>query len=246
MLKIIEVVSLTSPRREIRLKGMQFLTRESSMGPRGTGRHAARASRRLSTFALLALTLVAAGAGMHEAFAQDPSSAPPPSADRMGPADLGPPQKSGAGEDNLSPDEMLAKAKQFVAGIEQASGSISRQLQAARKERDVVRVLCLNDKLNQVDVALGSAQDRLGSLRTAAERADVDRTKHEYTVLEVLNDRVRVLVNESNQCVGEETGFIGEAEVSVSVDPNLPNADTTGSAAASAPPPPPNISSPVE
>lgn len=97
-----------------------------------------------------------------------------------------------------------------------------------------------------MDVALSSAQDRLGSLRTAAARADADRSKHEYTVLEVLNDRVRVLVNESNQCVGEETGFIGEAEVSVSVDPNLPNADTTGSAAASAPPPPPNISSPVE
>jgi hypothetical protein len=245
MLKIIEVVYLTSAGREIRLKGMQFLTRESSMGPRGKGRQAARASRRLSTFALLALTLVAAGAGMREAFAQNTSSAPLPS-DRMSAADLGPPQNSGSGEDNLSPDEMLAKAKQFVAGIEQSSGSISRQLQAARKERDVVRVLCLNDKLNQVDVALGSAQDRLGSLRTAAERADVDRSKHEYTVLEVLNDRVRVLVNESNQCVGEETGFIGEAEVSVSVDPNLPNADTTGSAAASAPPPPPNISSPVE
>jgi hypothetical protein len=141
---------------------------------------------------------------------------------------------------------MLGRAKQFVAGIEQASGSISRQLQAARKDRDVVRVLCLSDKLNQVDVALGSAQDRMGSLRGAAERSDVDRTRHEYTVLEVLNDRVRVLVNESNQCVGEETGFIGEAEVSVSVDPNLPTAETSFDANSNAPPPPPNISSPIE
>jgi hypothetical protein len=97
-----------------------------------------------------------------------------------------------------------------------------------------------------VDVALGSAQDRLGSLRTAASLSDTDRSRHEYTVLEVLNDRVRVLVNESNQCVGEETGFIGEAEVSVSVDPNLPNADTSFDATATAPPPPPAISSPVE
>lgn len=118
------------------------------MGPRGKGRHAPRASRRLGTFALLAVALAAAGAGMHEAFAQDPSSAPLPTDDRKDPVDLAPPQNPGGGESNLSPDEMLAKAKQFVAGIEQSSGSISRQLQAARKERDVVRVLCLNDKLN--------------------------------------------------------------------------------------------------
>src|SRR4029453_8647548 len=115
--------------------------------------------------------------------------------------DLAPPQNSGGGANELSPDQMLAKAKQFVAGIEQASGSISRQLQAARKERDVVRVLCLNDKLNQVDVALGSAQDRLGALGAAVDRKDADRARHEYTVLEVLNDRVRTLVNESSQCI---------------------------------------------
>jgi hypothetical protein len=216
------------------------------MGPGGDGRQAARASRRLSTLVLLALAVAGASAGMREAFAQDLDATPPPPTDGKAAVDLAPPQNSATAAGDVSPDEMLAKAKQFVAGIEQASGSISRQLQAARKERDVVRVLCLNDKLNQVDVALGSAQDRLGSLRTAVTRADADRSRHEYTVLEVLNDRVRVLVNESNQCVGEETGFIGEAEVSVSVDPNLPNADTSFNATASAPPPPPNISSPVE
>ena len=211
------------------------------MGPSGKSQSVSvPATRRLSTLALLALVLAGTGAGVHEAFAQDP----PPSQDGKAPVDLTPPQNSREG--NLSPEEMLGKAKQFVAGIEQSSGSISRQLQAARKERDVVRVLCLSDKLNQVDVALGSAQDRLSAVRAAAERSDADGTRHEYTVLEVLNDRVRVLVNESNQCVGEETGFIGEAEVSVSVDPNLPNADTSFNATASAPPPPPNISSPVE
>jgi hypothetical protein len=64
-------------------------------------------------------------------------------------------------------------------------------------------------------------------------------------VLEVLHDRVRVLVTESNQCVGEETGFVGEAEVSVSIDPNLPDPDTAFDDGYSVPPPP-NISSPIE
>jgi hypothetical protein len=193
---------------------------------------------------LLALMLFGAGSG--DAFGQDQGAPASASADGQPSVDLAPPRGSAQPDADLSPEEMLNRAKQFVAGIEQSSGSISRQLQAARKERDVVRVLCLNDKLNQVDVALGSAQDRLGSLRTAAARSDADRSRHEYTVLEVLNDRVRVLVNESNQCVGEETGFIGEAEVSVSVDPNLPSAETTFDSNSSSPPPPPDISSPIE
>ena len=218
------------------------------MSPGGKIRQSAGAprARALGLLALLSLVIAGAGAGMHDAFAQAPAATPPASDDGKAPVDLTPPQNRGSSEGPGSPDEMLSRGKVFVGGIEQASGSISRQLQAARKERDVVRVLCLNDKLNQVDVALGSAQDRLKSLGTAAERSDVDRTRHEYTVLEVLSDRVRVLVNESNQCVGEETGFIGEAEVSVSVDPNLPNADTSFNAAASAPPPPPDIGSPIE
>jgi len=210
-------------------------------------RSVAPASRGLSASLLIALMLLGAGASMRNAFAQDLGGAQPGDAvDGKPSVDLAPPRGSAPPNAEASPEEMLARAKQFVIGIEQSSGSISRQLQAARKDRDVVRVLCLNDKLNQVDVALGSAQDRLDSLRTAVTRSDADRSRHEFTVLEVLNDRVRVLINESNQCVGEETGFIGEAEVSVSVDPNLPNAETTFDFNSNSPPPPPNISSPIE
>jgi len=106
-------------------------------------------------------------------------------------------------------------------------------------------VLCLSDKLNQVDVASRSAQDRFGALKITVERGDGDGSRHEFTVLEVLNDRVRVLVNESNQCVGEETGFIGDAEVTVSVDPSLPDAETDFGYDWY-PPPLPSISSPIE
>jgi hypothetical protein len=85
------------------------------------------------------------------------------------------------------------------------------------------------------------------ALRTAVERADGDRARHEHTVLDVLNDRVRVLVSESNQCVGEETGFIGEAEISVTIDPNLPDDNLLDeSTPPPLAPPPPTVNSPIE
>jgi hypothetical protein len=38
-------------------------------------------------------------------------------------------------------------------------------------------------------------------------------------------------VKEANQCIGEEAGFIGESQVSLQVDPNIPdnNVDQLGS-----------------
>ena len=202
--------------------------------------------RAWSAAVLAALVLGSTGRGwVPDAFGQNLGFAASKPAEAS--VDLSPPgSESASPEQDLSLEQRMARGNQFVTAMDRASQSINRQLQAARKERDVVRVLCLTDKLSQVDVALSSAQDRLGALRTAVERADADRSRHEYTVLEVLNDRVRVLVNESNQCVGEETGFIGDAEVSVSVDPNLPDPETAFDLNANTPPPPPNIASPIE
>jgi len=40
----------------------------------------------------------------------------------------------------------------------------------------------------------------------------------------VLNERVNALVSEANQCIGEETGFVGESAVTVQVE-GVPNVD---------------------
>jgi hypothetical protein len=228
--------------------GIVSANQEDGRGPRREPRGVSPAIR--SSVLMMALLMGVGGALIRDAVAQElPAQQLPPGSVEVGAGrsvDLSPPTGlSGDGAAALSPEARLARGRQFVATIEGSSRSILQQLQTARKDRDVVRVLCLSDKLNQVDVASRSAQDRLGALKIAVERADADGSRHEFTVLEVLNDRVRVLVNESNQCVGEETGFIGEAEVSVSIDPNLPDADTDFGYDWY-PPPLPSISSPIE
>jgi hypothetical protein len=130
-------------------------------------------------------------------------------------------------EMNLSPAQMRATANQYLPTMEQSAQTIRRQLEQARESRDVVKVLCLNDKLNQVDVALRSTKDRLQSLSGAAERNDTERSRHEFTVIQVLRDRVRALSQEASQCIGEETGFIDEPVVRVEIDPAIPKQDPT-------------------
>jgi hypothetical protein len=137
-----------------------------------------------------------------------------------------PPVELGARREvTLTVPEMVAQAKAFLPAMERGAGIVRRQLADARQRRDVVRVLCLNDKLNQIDLAIRTANDRSEALNAAANANDMDRTKHEFTVVQVLRDRVNTLVSEANQCIGEETGFIGDSRLTVDIDPSIPDTD---------------------
>ena len=100
-----------------------------------------------------------------------------------------------------------------------------RQLETARAQRDVVKTLCLNDKLNQIDVAIRSARERRQALELAANRKDADLANHEFTILTVLRQRADQLTAEANQCIGQEAGFVGDSAVTSTIDPNLPQED---------------------
>jgi len=124
----------------------------------------------------------------------------------------------------LSPQEQVAQVEGFVARMESTRNSVRRQLETARTQRDVVKVLCLNDKLNQIDVAIRSARERKQALESAAQRNDVDLANHEFTILTVLRQRTDQLTAEANQCIGEEGVSIDEAAVSVTVE-DVPKED---------------------
>jgi hypothetical protein len=128
---------------------------------------------------------------------------------------------------DLSPTEQLAQAKAYTNRMEAIRNGIRRDLEEARKQRDVVKTLCLNDKLNQVDVALRSATERTRSLELAVKRGDQDLANHEFTILSVLYQRAQQLDAEAKQCIGKEIGFTGESSVTMEVDPGLPFEDPT-------------------
>jgi len=127
----------------------------------------------------------------------------------------------------VTPQQMRIQAQSFLPQMDQSAQTVRRQLEQSRESRDVVKVLCLNDKLNQIDVAIRAARDRIPSLMAALDKNDAENARHEFAVLQVLRDRVRALVQESNQCIGEEAGFIGESKVIVSIDPGIPSNDQT-------------------
>jgi hypothetical protein len=143
----------------------------------------------------------------------------------------------------LSPQEELAEADAILTRLDQAAGAVRRQLDRARQGRDVIKSLCLSDKLSQVDVAARSARDRQSALQAAVQRNDTELANHEFTILTVLRQRAEQIGAEANQCIGEEVAFVGQTVVVMSVEPNLPGVDdTTGYPT---PPPPIVVAPPV-
>jgi hypothetical protein len=124
-----------------------------------------------------------------------------------------------------TPQQLLAEAKAFAPAMDRTASVVRRQLAEARENRDVVRVLCLNDKLNQIDLAIRTANDRIEALNAAVTENDAVRAKHEYTVAQVLKDRVTALGGEANACIGEQSGFVDESKVKVDIDPSVADTD---------------------
>ena len=157
------------------------------------------------------------------------AQAPPPAA---------PPAGGGAGgatdaqvgfqrQQALTPQEELTQSDAMIARMEQSAGVVRRQLEQARAQRDVVKTLCLNDKLSQIDVAVRSARDRKTALQAAVTRNDTELSNHEFTIMTVLRQRAEQLTAEANQCIGEEVAFVGQTQVITQVDPTLPSDDDT-------------------
>jgi hypothetical protein len=126
----------------------------------------------------------------------------------------------------LSPQEQLAEAQKHIGRMESAAGVVRKMLEEARKQRDVVKTLCLNDKLSQIDVATRSGRDRRDQLQAAVNRNDSELANHQFTILTVLRQRVEQVVAEANQCIGEEGAFVGETRTLVTIDPTIPPDDT--------------------
>ncbi len=140
-----------------------------------------------------------------------------------------PPSDGGTGtvgfqkKQQLSPQQQVVEADAQIGRMEQAATTVRKQLEQARAARDVVKTLCLNDKLSQIDVAIRSAKDRRQSLQLAAGRNDAEMSNHEFTILTVLRQRTEQLTAEANQCIGEEAVLVGESKITTTIDPTLPD-----------------------
>lgn len=128
---------------------------------------------------------------------------------------------------DLGPEEQLAEAQRTQTRGTQISRRIQTMLDEARRERDIIRVTCLNDKLTQVNANLRTLEERIESLQSAVQSQDPSRRNHEFTVITVLGQKFNVLEQEANQCLGQDLFETGATRVETDIDPESPTEDPT-------------------
>ncbi len=127
-----------------------------------------------------------------------------------GAVDLSVPHRS-----SLSPTDMLKQGREYRASMDKVIVDLQALVEQAKKQKDVIRLNCVMDKLMQVKVNMNIADEALQKLQEAAGRRDDSASLHEYTRITIVNQKVQVLENEGQTCVGAELNYIGATRVEV-------------------------------
>jgi hypothetical protein len=138
-----------------------------------------------------------------------------------------PVETTGGRQVRLSPTEQLDQARGFVGAMERIRDGIRRELEEARTKGDVVKKLCLDDKLNQLDIALRKASEREKALENAVKVNDSELSNHEFTILSVLNQRANSLDAEAKLCIGKEVVSVGDSATQMNIEGTLPGEEQT-------------------
>ena len=125
----------------------------------------------------------------------------------------------------MTPAEQVSESQRLLANGQSLSTRVQGMLDQSRREGDVLRVTCLDDKLTQVNAHVRTLGDRVSALQEAVRVADEARRNHEYTVIIVLGQNLVVLDRAVSECIGQDMYETGTTRVVTTIDPNTPDID---------------------
>jgi len=125
----------------------------------------------------------------------------------------------------LSPAEMQAQARTYDEQNKEHARHVEQLRMTARKQKDVIKLNCVNDKYLQIKALLNIMDAALANLEVAILGKDDDGRYHEFTKITITSEKVRALRDEADACVGEELTYLGETAVEVH-EPKIPDDPT--------------------
>lgn len=103
----------------------------------------------------------------------------------------------------LNHDEILSLSRKYGSDLADALLDGERHREKAVRERDSIKLSCIQDRLSNMKLMKKLADDGLVALDRPAIRADDLRLRHEFRGVEMAHERVNQLHQELLECVGE-------------------------------------------
>jgi hypothetical protein len=127
----------------------------------------------------------------------------------------------------LTPAETLTQSRDYYRKMQDVQKRIFGLDAKAKKDKDMVKLNCVGDKLTQVKGHMTVSDQSMASLQGAINRGDDGARQHEFTRLTILYQKVVTLGTEAEQCIGEDVSYVGATTVEVDIDPSIPVTDPT-------------------
>ena|SRR5438105_4932859 len=127
----------------------------------------------------------------------------------------------------LTPQETVAQSKDYYGKMQGTQRRVQQLEIKAKKDKDMVKVNCVSDKLTQIKGHMTVTDQSMSSLATDIARSDDPARQHEFTRITILYQKVVTLGTEAEQCIGEDVSYVGATRVDVEIDPSIPPNDPT-------------------
>lgn len=120
---------------------------------------------------------------------------------------------------DLSSQQKLDFAERAASELNTATARILSLIEEAQRQKDVLLLNCLNDKLINLRGLLKVAADSELNLAEAIARENQDQQEHNYRKVAIADDQSKLIIAEAEACVGD-LGFSqsGGTVVSVTVE----------------------------
>jgi hypothetical protein len=124
-----------------------------------------------------------------------------------------PPEPMAQPQPTMSGPQMVEQGREYRKEIETVRAHIQGQVEAAKQDKDVIRLNCLLDKLSQLGANEKIMDQTLQILQEAVMRRDESAQLHEYTRITIIHQKAQVLRTVADACVGAETNYVGPTKV---------------------------------
>jgi TolA-binding protein len=140
----------------------------------------------------------------------------------------------GKPEEKVPPGEREARVRRSIDQMKSLSAQVDKLAAQARSEKDIVKLNCVNEKLNQVRGLLKVSEQAEADLREANARREDEQSMHLFSKVGIAGKKVSQLRQDAEQCIGQLAFYNDEkTKVDVEVPAGLPSDDPTNAAVAS-------------
>ena len=114
--------------------------------------------------------------------------------------------------------EMTEKAEKYLNEMNGILDKVLAILKETRKEKDVIKLNCVNDKLTAIKGLIKVSEMGNISFKEAIVKDDKSTIENEITKISISYQKIKQLQAEAEACIGEMAVYTGETKVEVEMD----------------------------